>query len=246
MLKNGLAIAATTLGLTVMASSASAVELITNGGFETGDFTGWTTSGLPVGGGCDGPDWTVFSSGDQFSLPICSPAGNTVIDGQFAAYTGFDGSGPISYTLEQNLTLPSVVTSAALSWSEAFIFDIFAADGQSRIFSIDLFDATGTTQLASLNEQSFPAGTLSDSGNFGEDYISFFEDVTAATQLAAGQDVIFRITAFVPEVFTGPAGFALDSVSFDVETVETTPEPSAIFSLIAVSILGIKSGFKRK
>ena len=245
MLKNSLVITATSLGLTIMNSSVSAVELINNGGFETGDFTGWTTSGLLLEGFCDGPDWTVFSSDSQSLLPTCLVAGDTVIDGEFAAYTGFDGFGPISYTLEQNLTLPSDIINATLSWSEAYIFDIFEDGSLPRIFSVDLFDSTGTTQLITLNQQLFSGGSLIDSGNFGEDYISFIEDVTAATQLVAGQDVIFRITAFVPEEFTGPAGFALDSVSFDVETadVETAPEPSAI---IALAMVGISSLFLRK
>ena len=100
-------------------------DLIVNGTFETGDFTGWSLSALPVAGMCDGPDWTVFVSGGVSAVSPCNTTGNVVQEGNNAVYTGFDGSGPLAYTIEQTIVIPSGVNTADLAWLEAYLIDIF-------------------------------------------------------------------------------------------------------------------------
>src|SRR5271157_1048424 len=56
-----IALAATVLGLMVGAAGKSKADLVTNGGFETGDFTGWSLSG-------DSYPWT-YIVGSSFALP---------------------------------------------------------------------------------------------------------------------------------------------------------------------------------
>ena len=88
ILKRVAAFAITAIAVTV--ASATPIELITNGGFETGTLAGWlaTSSNTDLGGGFD-IGWNVASSavlggGISVANPIDS----------YAAYESFDGSGP--------------------------------------------------------------------------------------------------------------------------------------------------------
>ena len=151
----------TLIALTLAASTAAAGitnELIINGGFETGDFTGWT------------PFVQEGSSGDIFvtdldlgeSLPF---SGNPGIDngghplglaigpssGQY--YAAVDQSGPGAYSLEQTFTTSANATEFAIS------FDLFAGDASlqaplnsgnfdysgapTQYLRVDLFNAAG-------------------------------------------------------------------------------------------------------
>jgi hypothetical protein len=70
------AVAAVVLATAISAGAAHA-ELVTNGGFETGDFTGWTQTGNT--GATDVSDGAVAASGTfgAFFGPVGSPGGIT-------------------------------------------------------------------------------------------------------------------------------------------------------------------------
>lgn len=94
--------------------AAAPVELITNGGFETGDFTGWTVTDLAGGSGSffvdDADGFTPFSG-----LPTVGPAA-----GAFAAVS--DQTGPGTHALVQSFVVPLGASSVLLS------FDMFVND----------------------------------------------------------------------------------------------------------------------
>ena len=85
-------------------ASAVPIELITNGSFETGDFTGWTTieTGLPF------QPWQVTGAGfgDGFGMAATSPQ-----DGSFVAWNGFDGDGPMEFEMFQDVVVPTGSTA---------------------------------------------------------------------------------------------------------------------------------------
>src|SRR4051812_26620569 len=73
---------------------ALAVELITNGNFQTGDLAGWTNSGSTFLN-CD-TDYKVNNTGDTGCFSV---AGNAT----FAAYNSFDGAGPKIHAISQTI-----------------------------------------------------------------------------------------------------------------------------------------------
>ncbi len=109
-LKASLVLAASAAVLAV-ATPASAGQLITNGGFETGDYTGWNANVEPGSNGnvqvVPNPVGGSTSPISGYATPY-NPAG-----GNFYSIT--DQRGPGSYSLTQSFTL-SQTSSVAVSW----------------------------------------------------------------------------------------------------------------------------------
>lgn len=106
-----------------MFSSVSA-DLIVNGGFETGDFTGWTTSNVGSG------SWLINDGTVNFA-----PAGvRAPLSGSFDAVS--NGSGPSFKRLSQTVTLPSEIFSVDVSWLDSFLnvaADYFEPNQEYRV-----------------------------------------------------------------------------------------------------------------
>src|SRR5271165_5397298 len=98
------------LALLVSASAAFAQNLLTNGGFETGDFTGWTTGGNFGATGVTSGSFYVYSGAQE---------------GNFYAYLGPVGT---DGTLSQSFT-----TQAGASYT--FSFWLAAAGDNPSDFS---------------------------------------------------------------------------------------------------------------
>jgi hypothetical protein len=105
-----------TLGM-LTTGTARAVQLITNGGFETGDFTGWNVSIQPGSGSLPGSFF--IDDADGFTpvsgQPTVGPA-----SGSFYAVTDQDNPG--AYALKQTFTVPGAASSVILS------YDMFVND----------------------------------------------------------------------------------------------------------------------
>lgn len=119
----------------LVAGGAHAGELLVNGGFETGDYTGWTAS---VEGGSFGALTVVPNNGG--AAPISglpyqfNPAG-----GQFFSITDQGGAG--SYSLTQSFTLTSAATVT-------ISFDMFANDWAGVVIPNGRDYTTGPNQNA--------------------------------------------------------------------------------------------------
>jgi hypothetical protein len=113
--------AAAALAASVVPAHAG-VNLLTNGNFETGDFTGWTTN---VQANSSGGLFVVPNNGGSSPLSghpyALNPAG-----GNYFAIT--DQTGPGSYSLTQSFTLS---TAATVTVS----FDLFANDQAGVIYN---------------------------------------------------------------------------------------------------------------
>lgn len=176
--------------LTAGPAFAGPVDLITNGGFESG-FTGWT-------------DTTTLSR------PLCAWTLNSCLGdppaadgGTHYASNGFDGSGPGTYTLAQTVAIPA--GTATLSWEDDFWTSYF---GTSRTAEVEILDASGTTTLGTVYSYSAPFNGFTG-------WMQHSVDVSAY----AGQTVQVAFVQTIPGNFTGPAGMGIDNVQLLADPV---------------------------
>lgn len=209
------------LGLFGRVSRAD-IELIGNGGFESG-FTGWTREdqlgsdgGFLIQGGTASP---------VNGFPVPAPP-----EGLNAAMT--DAQGPGSHVLYQDFVVPTNVVSGTLS------FDVYI-NNQADFFSPDTLDFTSVDNqqarvdllLASADPFSLAAadilhnafrtlpGDPSESG-----YSTVVVDVSALLLGHAGETLRLRFAEADNQLFLS---FGVDRVSLAV----TVPEPSSLAGL---------------
>jgi hypothetical protein len=195
--------------------TASATELLTNAGFETGDFTGWTrlTTGTPF------VDWTVSPAGGGSGFfPPTSPQ-----EGAYDAWNGFDGGGPMEFLLYQDVAIPGG-QAVMLSWMHRVQWD-FALTGtatSARLYDVQLRDPATNGVLATLF--SFSTGIAHVVGDTGW--------MTGSADLSSfgGSTVRLAFQEQIPESFTGPGQIEFDAISIATPSI---PEPGTILLLAA-------------
>ena len=217
-----------------VANAAWAGDLITNGGFESG-LTGWTATSL--GSSNCNTDWNAGTSGTATG---CLNPGNPYA-GTYAAYSSFDGPGPLVYRLRQTISVPSSVTGAQLSWAQALNMSY---NGTARTFSVNILDASlnplGTVYSLSVPTGGYVAGWTRQSA-----------DVSSLLAANAGKTLVVEFALTVPQTYTGPGGFGLDQVSLVVtQAVPTLSDGSlvglAILLAIATVVVTRRRGFARR
>ena len=187
-------VAFATVWCVVLVASASAgaaptVDVITNGGFETGDLSGWSATTTIVNPYCG-----------AWAVDACAPEGPH--SGSHQAGNGFDGS-PGQYVLSQVVTLPA--GTATLSWFD----DAWASyGGVPRTLEVQVRDASGTTVLGTPYTYTLPFNAFPPTG-----WVSHTVDLSAYT----GQTVQLTFVQVIPENFTGPASFGIDDISLLVD-----------------------------
>lgn len=196
-------VAAATLGV----GSASASDLMTNGSFETGDFTGWTTT--DPNDDCDlAGVWTVLSSPSSdwcFSgFAPNWPTDISAVDGSYFADVTWDGDGTSDAMLSQTVSIPGPKSRVTLSWSDNTSWDLTFGATQPRVEYVDILNGGGSAVLRSYRIERLRAGSNGSTGW-----------VTHTLRLSryAGQTVQIRFRLTIPEAFVGPGNFALDNVT---------------------------------
>lgn len=215
---------ATTLSIASLSAHATPIQLLTNGGFETGNFSGWTAVSNGGTSGCGSNIWEVNSTGHEGCGTMAKPTSGT-----YAAFNTFDGQAS-PYTLSQQIVVPGSVLSATLSFMDEFSMSY---SGTQRTFRVDFYNQAGTTLLGNVLTQSV-AGSL----NQGWTNNSF--NVTALLASQAGKTINLRFTEIVPTAYTGPGGFGLDNVSLQA----TVPEPGSL-ALLGLGILGFAASRRK-
>ena len=216
---------------------ASATELISNGGFESG-LSAWTVSDLAGGSG----SW--FSvSGTSAPLSGLSTVGPFVGSG----YALSDQVGPGTHALTQTFTVAPSASSVILS------FNMFANSYGGSVANGGVLDHTGAAvelgrvDLLSVGAGAFDtgAGVISnffsgvDSGSTPNPYTSYTFDITSL--VAAGGTFQLR---FAESDNQGFFNMGVDNVSIDAQA-GAVPEPGSI-ALLGLGLFGMASLRRRK
>jgi hypothetical protein len=198
-------------------------QLIVNGSFETGDFSGWNVSTAAARGGSGVPfqPWSVTPAGaggfDFYEILPTSPQ-----HGTHDAWNGFDGTGPMEFRMYQDISIPSGV-SLNLSWRDRAQWNFCCGQTKPRTYHVQLRDPSTDAVLTTL--YSFSTDTVDGYHDTG--WLTHSHDVSAF----AGQTVRIFFLETIPEVFTGPAQIEFDSISSSngpPPTPTPTPTPGPI------------------
>jgi hypothetical protein len=124
---------------TVLTWSPGEGELVINGGFETGNFTGWSKLNITEGGGGGGfgnPNDTYINSGTF--IPNDGDGPYRPYAGNFSSVT--DQNGPGSIILYQDVAIPANATSVVLTWAHMIRnqFNTFAVAPQPQEYRAEI------------------------------------------------------------------------------------------------------------
>ena len=177
---------------------------LVNGGFESGDFSGWTTE---TGPGFELTPWNVTSGETGFFF------NGFPVNGEFFAQNGFDGDSGLFYNIFREISIPADATSAVLEWSERIQWDLTYGATVPRTYEVTLQPQGGGAPLAILYSMSLEPDTFGDTH-----YVRHSFDLLAEAPEIEGQTVRINFHEFIPESFTGPAQFDLDAVTLVVNS----------------------------
>lgn len=210
--------------------SGSSCNLLVNCSFETGDTTGWNTTDLtapfipiqPIGDG-NSPGFGFFLS--------------EATDGVLSLVNGFDGDGPGTIELSQDLSLPNDVESISFDYRAAWDLQTFGAT-LDRTFSVQIQPSGGGAAMQSDLILTAAVGELiTDTGALNANI-----DVSAF----AGQNIRFSLVWDIPELNSGPAFFQVDNFvgGFPPPVVPTLNTYSMLF--MGIVILAVLFLFRKK
>jgi hypothetical protein len=199
--------------------SISAAELVTNGSFETGNFSGWTATN---GAGAWVP-WQVVTAGfnNGFSVPAAPQHGS------FVAYEGVTGNAGATFTLVQQITIPAAST-ASLSWRHRFQYDnatyCSGAACGSATFAVEVLNSSNLL-LETLHTMTVGPATIRNTG-----WQQYFRSLSAY----AGQTIRIRFRTNVTATLSGPGQLEIDLVSAQSPSILA---PTAATALISGRVL---------
>lgn len=199
------------IALTVFVSKANAAELITNGGFETGNFSGWTAVNSANGY----INWGVSGAnhGGGFNPPVAV----TPFQGNFSAWQGvavFQAGGG-TYTLSQDVTLPAA-QGALLFWRDRFQSNLTSFCGASppcgtQTYRVQILN-TSNVVLQTIYTVVNGPGQNTDTGWRGHNF---------SLTPFAGQTIRIRFSTVATANGDGPGQIDIDTVSVQSPTSPT-------------------------
>jgi len=187
--------------------SGGSTDIMVNGSFETGDFTGWTVQDFAA-------PFSPYAVG-----PIADTGFFTAVtptDGAQLAWNGFDSGSADTSVVYQDVSIPSGAVAATLSWDENLDYDLdtFCTGCSARIYEVQIRDLSDNV-LEVVQSVTATPNTI--------DNDSLWESLTADLAAYAGQTVRIAYWQNTPDASSGPGQFALDNVVLDVTTGGSPP-----------------------
>lgn len=197
-------------------ANAGLIEHISNGDFETGDFTGWNV--VNTGSGA----WAI---NDGTFIPSGPSAALTPISGSYDSVS--HQSGPGFHNLYQDILLPTFFDMAFLSWDDRIRnTGVFSDPNQEWRVLIEDTSGVLISEVFSTN----PGDVALQNGPNPRGF-----DLTSLLQPLSGQNI--RIS-FEQQDDSGFFNATLDNVSFTTAT--SVPEPTTL-AIFALGIMGLAS-----
>lgn len=193
--------------LNSLSVKASAAELITNGSFETGTFTGWTA----VNAAGSWYNWQTVTAG--FTTGFNSPASPQF--GTRAAFQGVAANAGGTYILTQDVTIPAAST-ASLTWRHRYQLD-------NNTFCNGASCGTATYAVQILNTSNVLLQTLYTTTTLPDTVVDtgWFSGI-ALLNSYAGQTIRIRFQTTVTATFAGPGSLEIDGVSVQSPAIPTS------------------------
>lgn len=196
-----------------------------NCSFESGDFTGWVTSDLAApyipltvaGAGVTAPDFASFATAPT--------------DGMFAAVHGFDGGGPGTIQIAQDIVLPPDAELIAFDYRGGWDLITFSQNATAgRTFRVEIQPSGGGAALQSFTTLNAALGTaVNDTGALRANLpVSAF----------AGQSVRVALIWVIPDNLSGPALFQVDNFAL-AQNPTAVPAGSPWSWLLLMGLAGI-------
>ena len=214
---------------------------IINGGFETGDLTGWTFTGETensFNSRVEGGEFTAATAWASNFNFFTSES----MEGNYSFFSGFDG--PVQeISLSQDIgVIDQFTTAVSFDVRAGWDLETYSAQSQDVISNggvvldreIKVVITDNETQETLVSQSLFNAvggELILDSG---------FQNVGINFQNIVGSDVTMSFVQNIPQGYTGPALIQLDNIQLQQTFV---PEPSNytfFLSFAALLYLGIK------
>lgn len=182
--------------------TTKAAELITNGGFESGSFSGWTAVS-PVG---SFEPWSVSGTGSGWSdTPL--PSSTQVIFGTRNAWNTVTSSPAGTHTLVQQVVLPAGQISI-LRWSHRYQMNLTTycgtpAECGTATFRVEILN-TSNVVLGTLHTVTTPSLSNTNTG-----WTSWVSNLSSL----GGQTIRLRFLNTVTAPNGGPGKIEIDGVS---------------------------------
>ena len=194
----------------LIAGPASASSFLVNDSFETGNFAGWITQDLAT------PFFPLSVQATGAANTFAWPWSSTATNGNFVAFTGFDGAGPGTIFIAQDAAVPVGTTNISFDWRAAWDLITFCGQCQAnRLLDFQIQPSGGGASLLSVNVLTAAAHTSNpDTGN---------QTATIDISAFAGQNVRLAWVMNIPENFTGPAQLQIDNINSPA-----VPEPATL------------------
>lgn len=178
--------------------AGACVDTCDNCSFETGDFTGWTTVDLLS------PYFPLTVDPGGYMDGLLMSFTTTPTDGGFCAVTGFDGDGPGTIEIGQDITVaPAPPANLTFDYRAAWDLAMFGAM-VDRTLEVHIEPAGGGMPMDTVLILTAPVG----------DFTSDTGDQMGVVDLSAyaGQTIFINFVFNVPENFSGPALAQIDNV----------------------------------
>jgi hypothetical protein len=227
----------------------AATELVTNGGFETGDFTGWNAGYSPNTNNvcCMG-----FQSTGGSKVQATGSNLGSAIAGGWSAYgdwDGGDGASPLDlnqatdFWIRQQLTKVSDVTSATLSFQFKVAGGAYANYAANPNYGgIKKRNVTANFLGGDLSPQANLFTWERDLMTGNEPFVTPLQtvtlDVTAAYNALSDGSFYLDFGRHIPQYFTGAGYFVMDNASLTVGDALVIPNPVPEPAAWALMILG--------
>lgn len=187
---------------------AFAAELLTNGGFETGNFTGWTATNPSSGWRL----WAVTGSGfggNDGGAFVPVPNATSVQQGTFNAWHGVTAGTNQSFTLTQDVALPAGM-NIRLTWMDRYQMNYtqFCGSGSNpacgtATYAVEILNTSNT-----LLQTLYTVTTLNNS-NSNTGWVNHVASLTAFR----GTTIRLRFRTTVTLDLRGPGQLEIDAVS---------------------------------